>query len=201
MTISPPVEPARRSSRRRSRHSRIDALVHNAGLVLRARLDETDEQLWRQSLAVNVEAAFWLCQAVSPTMRERRYRRIVLTTSGYGIGPADDVDDLVAYCVAKAAQFGLMNGLAFAASERVLVNAVAPVAATRIYTREAAPGQLTPDQVAPGVAFLASPACEVSGVVLHAAGGRFSLGGTGSTSAASRVTPDVIAERWAEIAR
>jgi hypothetical protein len=34
-------------------------------------------------------------------MRERTYGRIVLTTSGYGIGPADDVDDLVAYCVAK----------------------------------------------------------------------------------------------------
>jgi NAD(P)-dependent dehydrogenase (short-subunit alcohol dehydrogenase family) len=184
-----------------ARHGRIDALVHNAGLVLRARLDETDEQLWRRSLAVNIEAALWLCRAVVPTMRERTYGRIVLTTSGYGIGPADDVDDLVAYCVAKAAQFGLMNGLAFAAYEGVLVNAVAPVAATRIYTRKTAPGELTPDQVAPGVAFLASSACEVSGVVLHAAGGRFSLGGTGVDFGNEPVTPDVIADRWAEIAR
>jgi hypothetical protein len=54
---------------------------------------------------------------------------------------------------------------------------------------------------APGAAFLASAACEVSGVVLHAAGGRFSLGGTGVDFGSEPVTLDVIAERWAEIAR
>lgn len=47
-------------------------------------------------------------------MRRRGYGRIVLTTSGYGLGPARDVDDLVPYCAAKAGQYGLMNGLAFA---------------------------------------------------------------------------------------
>jgi hypothetical protein len=37
-------------------------------------------------------------------------------------------------------------------------------------------------------------------VVLHPAGGRFSLGGTGIDLGSEPVTPDVIAERWAEIA-
>ncbi|HET9674156.1 MAG TPA: SDR family oxidoreductase, partial [Gaiellaceae bacterium] len=116
-----------------SRLGWIDALVHSAGLVIRAPLDELDEEHWRRSQSVNVDAAFWLAQAVLPTMLERRYGRIVLTTSGYGLGPADDVDDLVAYCTAKGAQHGLMNGLAWAAEHGVLVNAFAPVAATRIF--------------------------------------------------------------------
>jgi NAD(P)-dependent dehydrogenase (short-subunit alcohol dehydrogenase family) len=185
------------------RHGRIDALVHSAGLVLRAPLDRNDFA-WRRSLAVNLEAAYWLCAAALPAMRMRRYGRIVLTTSGYGVGPADDVDDLVAYCVAKAGQVGLMNGLAFAVADGVLANAVAPVAATRVYSRAAARDELTPDQVAPGVAYLASSACSASGVILRAAGGRFSAGRFVTTDGVDLgrepASPDAVATRWPEIA-
>ena len=59
----------------------------------------------------------WLCQELVPPMRRRGYGRIVLTTSGYGLRPTESVDDLVAYCVAKGGQFGLMNGLGFAAAD------------------------------------------------------------------------------------
>lgn len=184
-------------------HGHIDALVHSAGLVLRAPLEQTGEDLWRRSLAVNMEAAFWLCRGAVPPMRHRRFGRIVLTTSGYGLGPADDVDDLAAYCVAKAGQAGVMNGLAFAAADGVLVNAVAPVAATRVYSRAVSPGELTPEQVAPGVAFLASEACKQTGLVLRAAGGRFSAAsfgiGAGVDFGTDPATVDEIAERWAEI--
>jgi NAD(P)-dependent dehydrogenase (short-subunit alcohol dehydrogenase family) len=184
-------------------YGQIDALVHSAGLVLRAPVERTDEELWRRSLGVNLEAAFWLCQAALPSMRQRRYGRIVLSTSGYGLGPADDVDDLAAYCVAKAGQAGVMNGLAFAATDGVLVNAVAPVAATRVYSREVAPGELTPEQVAPGVAFLASEACTSAGLVLRAHGGHFSAvsysGGPGVEFGKHPATVDEVAERWAQI--
>jgi len=151
-----------------ARFGKVDALVHSAGLVIRAPIEKIDEERWRRSQSVNVNAAFWLLQAVLPGMLKRRYGRVVLTTSGYGLGPADDVADLVAYCSTKAAQYGLMNGLAWAAADGVLVNAVAPIAATRIYTRPVEAGELTPEQAAPGVVFLASPACTVSGVVLRA---------------------------------
>jgi NAD(P)-dependent dehydrogenase (short-subunit alcohol dehydrogenase family) len=184
-------------------YGHVDALVHSAGLVLRAPVERTDEELWRRSLAVNLEAAFWLCQAALPSMRQRRYGRIVLSTSGYGLGPADDVDDLAAYCVAKAGQAGVMNGLAFAAADGVLVNAVAPVAATRVYSRAVVPGELMPEQVAPGVAFLASDACKQTGLVLRAAGGRFSAvsfgSGAGVDFGRRPATVDEIAEHWAEI--
>jgi NAD(P)-dependent dehydrogenase (short-subunit alcohol dehydrogenase family) len=188
-----------------ARFGKVDALVHSAGFVIRAPIEELDEELWRRSQSVNVDAAFWLLQAVLPGMLDHRYGRIVLTTSGYGLGPADDVADLVAYCGAKAAQFGLMNGLAWAAADGVLVNAVAPVAATRIYSRRVEPGELTPEQAAPGVVFLASPACSVLGVVLRAEGGRFAAAGYdrggGVDFGREPATPEAIAERWPEIAR
>jgi NAD(P)-dependent dehydrogenase (short-subunit alcohol dehydrogenase family) len=187
------------------RFGKVDALVHSAGLVIRAPLDQIDEERWRRSQSVNVDAAFWLVQAVLPRMLERRYGRIVLTTSGYGLGPADDVEDLVAYCSAKGAQYGLMNGVVWAASAGVLVNAVAPVAATRIFSRSVEPDELTPEQAAPGVVFLASSACEVSGVVLNAAGGRFAVSrydrASGVDFGREPATPEAIAERWPEIAQ
>jgi len=189
----------------RERLGRVDVLVHSAGLVIRAPLDEIDEERWNRSQSVNVDAAFWLVQAVLPGMLRRGYGRIVLTTSGYGLGPADDVNDLAAYCSAKGAQYGLMNGVAWSADAGVLVNAVAPVAATRIYSRSVEPDELTSEQVAPGVVFLASPACDVSGVVLRAAGGRFAAGGydRGSDVDFGRepVTLEALAERWPEISR
>jgi NAD(P)-dependent dehydrogenase (short-subunit alcohol dehydrogenase family) len=84
----------------------------------------------------------------------------------------------------------------------ILVNAVAPVAATRMYSRRAAPGERTPEQVAPGVVFLASRECTFSGVVLAAADGRFSLGGYQTGEAMDfghdPVSPDEIAARFAK---
>jgi NAD(P)-dependent dehydrogenase (short-subunit alcohol dehydrogenase family) len=185
------------------RHGRVDALVHSAGLVLRGPLDEITSDLWSRSLSVNLEAAFWLCRELVPHMRRNRYGRIVLTASGYGLRPADDVDDLVAYCVAKGGQFGLMNGLAFAAADNVLVNCVAPVAATRVYSRAVPAGELSPELVAPGVVYLASSACEVTGVVLRAGGGRFSTGVFGGAAGvdfgATPAAPEMVASRWRQI--
>jgi NAD(P)-dependent dehydrogenase (short-subunit alcohol dehydrogenase family) len=74
-------------------------------------------------------------------------------------------------------QFGLMNGVAGTyARAGVLVNAISPVAATRMMTRRVGPGALRPEDVAPGVAYLASAECQTSGVVRRAANGRFSIG-------------------------
>jgi NAD(P)-dependent dehydrogenase (short-subunit alcohol dehydrogenase family) len=184
------------------RLGRIDALVHSAGLALRAPVADVDETFLRRSLAVNLEAAFWLVQAALPAMRRQAYGRIVLTTSGHGLEPDSDVDDLVPYGAAKGGQFGIVNELAeVERAYGILVNAVAPVAATRMYSRPAAPGERTPEQVAPGVVFLASRECTFSGVVLAAADGRFSLGAyrkAGETDFGhDPVSPDEIARRFA----
>jgi NAD(P)-dependent dehydrogenase (short-subunit alcohol dehydrogenase family) len=142
---------------------------------------------------VNVEAAWWLCRAVWPTMIEQGYGRLVLTVSGYGLTVVPGAD-VAAYSVSKGAQFGLMNALAGEGmGTGILVNAVSPIAATRIFRRQTAAGELTPESVAPGVAMLASRDCPVTGTVLTAAGGVWSVAAWQSAEEVdlgSEATPD-----------
>jgi len=154
------------------RFGRLDALVHNVGLVVFASLEETEPALWNRMLAIGLDAAFHLARAAAPHMRRQGYGRIVLTTSGRAMRVEDCVPGLIAYSAAKMGQVGLMVGLAAELGDAgILVNSVSPVAATRVL-RRAAP-ELKPELVAPAVAFLASSACDLSGAVIQAAGGRF----------------------------
>lgn len=153
---------------------------------------------------MNGEAAFWLVKSAFPVMRAQRYGRIVLTLSGHALYSDASSADLVAYATTKAMQFGLMNGAAAAGEPHgIRVNAISPVAATRMFTREVAAGELMPEHVAPGAAFLASGECHVSAVVLRAADGRFSLGGYAVTEGIDLgrepATPEMVAARWEEI--
>jgi NAD(P)-dependent dehydrogenase (short-subunit alcohol dehydrogenase family) len=136
-------------------------------------------------------------------MRRQRYGRIVLTTSGRAMRVADAAPGLAAYSMGKMAQIGLMVTLAAEVGDLdIRINAVSPVAATRVLRRHAP--ELTPDLVAPGVAFLASSRCSFSGVVLSAAGGRFSTAqwssSVGVDLGRDPVPPEAIADRWPDIA-
>jgi hypothetical protein len=75
------------------------------------------------------------------------------------------------------------------------------VAATRVLRRHAP--ELTPELVAPAVAFLASSACVTSGAVLQAAGGRFSAAwwerGDALDLGPTPASPEDIAVRWRQI--
>jgi NAD(P)-dependent dehydrogenase (short-subunit alcohol dehydrogenase family) len=183
---------------------RLDVLVHNAGLVAFAGAEDTDEDVWERLVAVNVAAPFWLARAALPAMKRERYGRIILTVSGVAMSVESAMKDVTAYAVGKAAQYGLMNALAAEGAEHgIRVNAISPVAATRMYRGEAASGELEPEQVAPGVAFLASEQCDVSGVVLRAGGGRFMIGRyvlhEPLQDLGREPTPEAVAERWEEI--
>lgn len=185
------------------RFGRIDALIHNAGLVIFAAAEETRPDAWARMVALNAHAPFHLVQEALPHMRRQGYGRIVLTTSGRAMRVADCVPGLSAYCMGKMAQFGLMIGLAAElAGTGIRANAVSPVAATRVLRRHAP--DLLPEAVAPGVAFLASAACGVSGAVLRAAGGRFALAewdpGREIDLGPAPATPEAVAARWREMA-
>lgn len=156
-------------------HGRIDALVHNAGIVRYNGIAETPVAEYERIVSINVDAAWWLCRAVWPLMLVQQYGRIVLTTSDYALRPIDGAD-VAAYSVSKGAQFGLLNALAGEGQAHgVLVNAICPVAATRIFRRPVGPQELTPASVAPGVAVLASRQCPFTGRVVSAAGGAWSI--------------------------
>ncbi len=138
-----------------ARFGRLDALVHNAGLVVFASLEETGPAVWDPMVAIGVSAPFHLARAAVPHMRKQNYGRIVLTTSGRAMRVEHCVPGLIAYSAAKMAQVGLMVGLAAELHDTdIHVNAISPVAATRVLRRRAP--ELAPELVAPGVAFLAS---------------------------------------------
>ncbi len=146
-----------------------------AGIVRYHGIAETTARDWQRMLDVNVSAAWWLCQAVWPGMVARRYGRIVLTTSGFALRVVPGAD-VTGYSVGKAAQFGLMNALASEGEPYgILVNALAPVAATRIFRREVGSDEMSPDAVAPAAAVLASRDCVWNGQVLVAQDGEFAL--------------------------
>jgi NAD(P)-dependent dehydrogenase (short-subunit alcohol dehydrogenase family) len=185
-------------------HGRVDVLVNNAGLVVYEDVDDAGRS-WETMRRVGIDAPFHLSRAVFPAMKRQRYGRLIFTTSGIAMSVEDTRPGLSAYAAAKMAQFGLM--VVFAAEGRphgVLANAISPVAATRVYTQPFAPGELDPARVAPGVVFLASEACDVTGAVLGAADGRFGLrswGRSGEVDLGHGVTPEDVAERWNEIAQ
>jgi NAD(P)-dependent dehydrogenase (short-subunit alcohol dehydrogenase family) len=181
------------------RFGRMDVLVHNAGLVVFAALEETTPEVWNRMRAIGIDAAFHLAHAVVPHMKRQGYGRIVLTTSGRAMRVADCVPGLIAYSAAKMAQVGLMVGLAAEVQGLdIHVNAISPVAATRVLRRQAP--ELRPELVAPAVAFLASAACRASGVVVNAAGGRFSAGswqrGDAIDLGSAPAGPEDIARHW-----
>ena len=178
-------------------HGRLDAIVLNAGIATYDPLEEMSPESWERILRIQIEAPLWTAQAALPAMKSRNYGRFVLTVSGHGLSPGGD--PLAAYAVAKAATFGLMNVLVNEGREYgILANAISPVAATRMYRRAVPGGGLLPEQVAPAVAYLASDACSVSGVVLGAAGGRFSVGRFAASErvdlGAEPATPEAVAE-------
>jgi 3-oxoacyl-[acyl-carrier protein] reductase len=102
----------------------IDILVNNAGIGLMRNIDDLSEADFDATIAVNLKSAFLCTQAVLPSMRSRKWGRIVNISSGAargagGIGPH--------YNASKAGLEGLTRGYAARlVKEGITVNAVAP---------------------------------------------------------------------------
>lgn len=185
------------------RFGRLDVVIQNAGLLVWEELEQADRS-WERMRRVNVDAPFHLTRAALPGMKERGYGRFVFTTSGRAMSVADTRPGLAAYAVGKMAQFALMLVTAAEGEEYgIRANAISPAAATRMLRRRVAPGQLEPEQVVPGVLFLASERCTFSGIVLEASGGDFRVARWTSSEEVDLgrepVEPELIAERWAQI--
>jgi NAD(P)-dependent dehydrogenase (short-subunit alcohol dehydrogenase family) len=197
-------EACRRLVERALEHfGRLDVVIQNAGLVVWEELEQA-QRSWERMRCVNVDAPFHIAHAAFPAMREQGYGRFVFTTSGRAMSASRTRPGLAAYAVGKMAHFALMIVTAAeGAPHGILANAVAPAAATRMLTRPVEPGELEPEQVVPGVLFLASDACNVTGKVLEAGGGAFDVASWASSDdvefGREPVDPETIAERWHEI--
>jgi NAD(P)-dependent dehydrogenase (short-subunit alcohol dehydrogenase family) len=148
---------------------RVDVVINNAGIVRWAAFPELDGEIMAQHLAVHVGGAFHTTRAAWPHMVAQGYGRVVMTTSSGIFGLANNG----AYATAKAAVIGLTRSLALAgAAHDIKVNLIAPAAATRMGGDEAA-AEMSPDLVAPMVAYLAHEDCPVTGEIYAAGFGRF----------------------------
>jgi NAD(P)-dependent dehydrogenase (short-subunit alcohol dehydrogenase family) len=123
------------------RFGRIDVLVNNAGVAIQEHLFAQSLDGWRTTMAVNVEAAFFLAQSVLPTMRQQRRGRVINIASVYGslacntdLYPGQYPDDpndgplrQIAYHASKGALINLTRELAVAAAPwGITVNAISP---------------------------------------------------------------------------
>ena len=172
---------------------RIDVLVNNAGGVLGQvgrPLEEISQRDWQSIFDVNVSGAFFMSQAVSPSMKAARFGRIVNISSGAGLGIS--LTGIQAYAAAKAAQIGLTRQLAHELGPwGITVNNIAPgfirsnAATERQWESYGEDGQRelvdrialkrlgTPEDIAHGVLFFASDyAGWITGQVLSIDGGK-----------------------------
>ena len=154
---------------------RVDILINNAGILRDKSFTKMTMDDFRAVVDVHLMGSAYCTKEVWPIMRDQNYGRIVMTTSPSGLyGNFGQTN----YGAAKLSLVGFMNSLKIeGAKNNVFTNAIAPVAATRM-TESLMPAEalkrLGPELVTPAVLFLCSDRAP-NGVVLQAAGGRYSV--------------------------
>ena len=152
----------------------LDILIHNAGWVGYQNIADLDAAFLQRVMDINLYAPLWLCKHAWPHLLRSSAPRIILTTSDRAMYTQYEQTGLVAYSAGKMAQLGIMNALSHEGAEAgIKVNAISPVAKTRMWGVTEEPDELKPDWVTPGVVFLASEQCQDSGYILRASNGQF----------------------------
>jgi len=108
-----------------NRFRRLDVLVNNAAVAPPTRFESIPEAEWRETLEVNLTAAFLCLQAAVPLMKQRQYGRIVNVSSTAGRA----VSTLAGahYTASKAGLLGLTRAAAKELGPHgITVNAVCP---------------------------------------------------------------------------
>jgi NAD(P)-dependent dehydrogenase (short-subunit alcohol dehydrogenase family) len=179
---------------------RVDMLINNAGIVSDAPFEEMTASRFEPLLDVHLRGAFYVTRPAWKVMREQGYGRILNTCSAAGILGSPGMAN---YGSAKTGLIGLTRVLAAeAGSDDIKINAIAPIAYTRMLAHSidgagrpddpAAQAvlddlvsqylqKLEPALVAPVAAFLTHRDCPVSGEIYTVGAGhvsRFFIGRT-----------------------
>lgn len=184
------------------RWGRIDAIIANAGILRDKSFAKMELVDFTSVVDVHLMGAVKPVKAAWEIMRAQNYGRIVVTTSSTGLygnfGQAN-------YGAAKLALVGFMNTLKIeGAKNDIRVNAISPVAATRMTDNIMPPEMLAkfaPENVTPGVVYLASKEAP-TGAILTAGAGVFALAQMIETEGAylgGRASAEAVRDQWAKI--
>ena len=120
------------------RHGRVDGLIAGAAIQPRVPIAEMDPELWRRTLAINLDGVVWAVQAVLPHMRARRSGSIVVFASGLAHMGHPEAS---AYAASKGALIPFVKSVAGeVAADRVRINVVFPGVIDTPQFRQANPG-------------------------------------------------------------
>jgi NAD(P)-dependent dehydrogenase (short-subunit alcohol dehydrogenase family) len=181
---------------------RVDILIANAGILRDKSFAKMEIKDFEAVMAVHVMGTVKPAKALWQIMRDQQYGRIVVTTSSTGLyGNFGQTN----YGCAKLGLVGFMNTLKLeGAKDNIKVNAICPVAATRM-TENLMPPQmldmLKPEYVTPGVVFLVSEDAP-TGTILTAGAGIFSaaqLVESNGINLGHGADADTVAQYWAKI--
>ncbi|RRJ84726.1 SDR family NAD(P)-dependent oxidoreductase [Aestuariirhabdus litorea] len=182
---------------------RVDILINNAGILRDSTFSKGSLDDFWKVVDVHLKGTVNCTKAVWDVMREQGYGRIILTASASGLYGNFGQSN---YGTAKAAMIGLMNVLHLeGARNNIRVNILAPTAATRMtegLIPEPVLPLLAPEAITPGVLYMVSEEAP-SRVIMGAGAGVFAVSrmyeSEGLFLPEQERTPEVIAERFAEI--
>ncbi|OBG28616.1 SDR family oxidoreductase [Mycobacterium sp. E3198] len=181
----------------------VHGVVSNAGILRDGTFHKMTSENWDAVLKVHLYGGYNVIRAAWPHFREQSYGRVVVATSTSGLfGNFGQTN----YGAAKLGLVGLINTLALeGAKYNIKANAIAPIAATRM-TEDILPKEvlekLTPEYVAPVVAYLCTEECPDSASVFVVGGGkvqRVALFENQGLNFDKPPSVDDIASHWTEI--
>jgi NAD(P)-dependent dehydrogenase (short-subunit alcohol dehydrogenase family) len=183
---------------------RVDILIANAGVLRDKSFSKMEIADFEFVLNVHLMGTVKPARAVWEIMRAQNYGRIVVTTSSSGLyGNFGQTN----YGAAKLGVVGFMNTLKLEGQKNnIHVNAIAPVAATRMTENLMPPEiakRLAPQYVTPGVVFLCSEEAP-TGAILTAGAGAFALARIHETEGVylgeGGLSVEEVRDNWAKIA-
>ncbi|MDB5482447.1 MAG: 3-oxoacyl-ACP reductase [Caulobacteraceae bacterium] len=184
---------------------RIDILIANAGVLRDKSFSKMDIADFEFVMNVHLMGTVKPTKAVWEIMRAQNYGRIIVTTSSTGLyGNFGQTN----YGAAKLGLVGFMNSLKIEGQKNnIHVNAISPVAATRMTENLGMPpelfAKLAPEAVTPGVMFLCSDEAP-TGVILTAGAGVFSVARIYETEgvhlSGQGLSAEGVRDHWARIA-
>jgi len=182
----------------------VDIVINNAGILRDVSFAKMSQQDWDLIYKVHMLGAYSVTKAAWPHMREKKYGRIIFTSSAAGIygnfGQAN-------YSAMKCALIGFSNTLALEGrSSNIHSNCIAPLAGTRM-TATVMPPELVealkPEYIVPLVAYLCHEQTQETGGLYEVGAGWISRLRWNRTRGrffdTKKFGPEEVKKHWSEV--